>query len=77
MFIDQGLSTFGFLEAHNVMIFKVFFKHVEFSAKEAIVTTEKRTAVPSNDSKTVFLVAQRRTRKESVKYTTLWHRLGR
>ena len=68
MFIDQGLSTPGFLEAHNVMMFKVFcFKHVEFSAKEAIVTTEKRAAIPSNDSKTVFLVAQRRTRKKSVK----------
>ena len=77
MFIDQGLCTFRFLEAHNVLIFKVFFKHVEFSAKEAIVTTEKRTTIPSDDSKTVFLVAQRRTGKESVKDTTLWHRLGR
>ena len=77
MFIDQGLSTFGFLKANNVLIFHVFFKHVEFSAKEAIVTTEKRAAIPSNDSKTVFLVAQRRTRKKSVKDTTLWHRLGR
>ena len=77
MFIDQGLSTFGFLKSNNVLVFKVFFKHVEFSAKEAIVTTEKRPTIPGNDSKTIFLVAQRRTRKEGVKYTTLWHRLGR
>ena len=77
MFIDQGLNTSGFLEAHNVLIFKILFKHVEFSAKEAIVTTEKRTTIPGNDSKTVSLVAQRRTRKKSGKDTTQWHRLGR
>ena len=76
MFIDQGLCTFRFLEAHNIMVFQVFFKHVKFTAKEAVVTTEKGTTIPGEDSKTVFLVAQRRTRKEGVKYTTLWHRLG-
>ena len=76
MFIDQGLSAFRFLEAHNIMIFQVCFKHVELSAKEAIVTTEKRTAIPSNDSKTIFLMAPRRTRTKSVKDTTLSHQLG-
>ena len=67
MFIDQGLSAFGFLDADNVMIFHVVLKHVEFSAKKAVVTTEKRTAILSNDSKTVFLVTQRRTRKKVLK----------
>jgi hypothetical protein len=76
MFIDQGLSTFGFLKANNVLIFQFFFKYVEFPAKEAIVTTEKRPTIPGNDSKTIFLVAQRRTRKKSVKDTTQWHQLG-
>ena len=75
MFMDQGHVAFGLLKANNVLNFQVFFKYVEFPAKEAIATTEKRPTIPGNDSKTIFLVAQRRTRKKSVKDTTLWHRL--
>ena len=75
MFIDQGLCTFRFLEAHNILI-SGFFKHVKFAAKKAVVPTEQGTTVPSEDGKTVFFVAQRRTRVKGVKDTTLWHRLG-
>ena len=46
MFIDQGLCTFRFLEAHNIMFFTIFFKHVKFAAKNAVVTTEKGTTMP-------------------------------
>ena len=76
MFIDQGLCTFRFLEAHNILIFEIFFKSVKFAAKKAVVPTEQGTTVPSEDGKTVFLVAQRRTRVEGVKDTTQWHRSG-
>ena len=75
MFMDQRHVAFGFLKANNVLIF-MFFKHVEFSIKKAVVATKKRTAIPGNDSKTRFLVTPRCTREKSVKDTTRWHQLG-
>jgi len=75
MFIDQRHVALGFLEANNVLIFYGFFKHVEFSGKQAIVATKKRTAIPGKDSKTRFLVTPRGTRKKNVKDTTRWHQL--
>ena len=67
------LSFPGGTQYHD---FLDFFKSVKFAAKKAVVPTEQGTTVPSEDGKTVFFVAQRRTRVKGVKDTTLWHRLG-